>query len=58
MYSPSFKNVEHFLIKEETIVRYELSNIEKIAKNTQEPLNSQIKNYAQIKVELLKKEPI
>lgn len=33
--SPSFKNVEHFLIKEETIVRHELASIDKVARKSE-----------------------
>lgn len=58
VYSPSFKNVEHFLIKEETIVRHELSNIDKMIKKSTDSLVDLIKSYAVIKCELLRKEAV
>lgn len=58
VYSPSFKNVEHFLMKEETIVKHELSNIDKMAKKSEESLGELVKNYATLKCELLRKEAI
>ena len=58
VYSPSFKNVEHFLTKEETIVKHELSNIDKMAKKSEESLKGLVNSYATLKCELLRKEPI
>lgn len=58
VYSPSFKNVEHFFMKEETIVKHELSNIDEMAKKSEESLEELVKSYAILKCELLRKEAI
>lgn len=47
--SPSFKNIEHFLVKEETIVMFELSNVDKVAQKSNESLKNLIKAYAEAK---------
>ena len=56
--SPSFEHVEHFLVKEETIVNFELENAQKRAEKSNENLGDQVKDYAIMNSELLKKEGV
>ena len=52
----SFKNLEHFLLKEEIIVKFEMESSEKFAKKSPEPLASLAKAYAEGVIASLKKE--
>ena len=46
----------HFLLKEEVIVRFEMSNSEKFAQITNEPLPSLVKAYCEGVIANIKKE--
>ena len=47
MNSSSFKNLAHFLLKEEVVVTYELDNCRKVKSETVENLKSLTKNYCE-----------
>lgn len=54
--STSFRNLEHFLLKEEVIVKFEMDSSEKNAQKSNEGLNSLAKSYAEGVIAGLKKE--
>lgn len=43
--SVAFKNLEHFLLKEHVIVKFEMDNNEKYAQNSNDPLGPLVKTY-------------
>jgi len=56
--SVSFKNLEHFLVKEEIIVKHEMDNSEKFAQNSNESLLQLVKVYCDAVLALLKKDEL
>lgn len=56
--SLAFKNLEHFLLKEEVIVKHEMDSSEKFAQNSNEPLAQLVKAYCEVVLALLKKEEL
>jgi hypothetical protein len=56
--SVSFKNLEHFLLKEDVIVKYEMDNSEKFAQNSNEPLGQLVKAYCEGVAATVKKEEL
>lgn len=54
----AFKNVEHFLLKEQVIVRFEMENNEKFAQNSNEPLGVLVRGYCEGTAAMIKKEEL
>lgn len=54
----AFKNVEHFLLKEQVIVRFEMESNEKYAQNSNDSLGGLVRAYCESTMTLIKKEEL